>query len=92
MAAVLSSFLSTVIDQIINPIIVLLSAGAFIVFIWGVYRFIASAGDAQKREEGRSAISWGLIGLVIIFGAFGIIRVALVTFGVDVPDSFPSPN
>ena len=26
---------------------------------------------------------WGIIGLVIIFGAYGIINIALGTFGVD---------
>ncbi|OGG48513.1 hypothetical protein A3G63_03150 [Candidatus Kaiserbacteria bacterium RIFCSPLOWO2_12_FULL_52_8] len=77
---VLERFIAKVVTQIINPVILLLSAGAFIVFIWGVFEFIAHAGDVKKREEGRSAIFWGLIGLVIIFGAFGIINIALGTF------------
>lgn len=75
----LNSFLSKVVDQIINPIILLLAAGAFVVFIWGVFEFIANAGDEGKRVEGRRAIGWGLVGLVIIFGAYGIINVAINT-------------
>lgn len=78
----LNSFVSKVIVQIINPIILLLAATAFVLFIWGVYEFILHAGDATKREEGRKAIFWGLIGLVIIFGAYGIINVALSTFSL----------
>ncbi len=77
---VLNQFLQKVVTQIINPIILLLSAGAFVVFIWGVFEFIRQAGDAKKREEGRAAIQWGIVGLVIIFGAYGIINVALGTF------------
>lgn len=77
---VLEKFLSKVITEIINPIILLLSAGAFVIFIWGVFEFVRNAGDATKRKGGREAIFWGIIGLVIIFGAYGIINIALGTF------------
>lgn len=80
---VLERFLGRVVVEIINPLIMLLAAGAFIVFVWGVFEFVRDAGDEQKREEGRRAIFWGLIGLVIIFGAYGIINLALGTFGLD---------
>ncbi len=79
---VLNAFLTKVVAQIINPVILLLAAGAFIVFLWGVFEFIRQAGDEGKREEGRHAIMWGLIGLVVIFGAYGIINVALGSFNL----------
>ena len=78
---VLNSFLAKVVTEIINPIILLLSAGAFVVFVWGLFEFIRP-GNAGKREEGRKAILWGIIGLVIIFGAYGIINIALGTFSL----------
>lgn len=79
---VLDQFIGKVVTQIINPIILLLAAAAFVLFIWGVFEFIAHAADETKRGEGRRAIMWGLIGLVIIFGAYGIINLALGTFGI----------
>jgi TRAP-type C4-dicarboxylate transport system permease small subunit len=79
---VLEQFLINVVREVINPVILLLSAGAFVVFIWGVFEFVMNAGDETKRKEGRNAIMWGLIGLVIIFGAYGIINVALGTFNL----------
>ena len=79
---VLNKFLDKVVVQIINPIILLLSGVAFVLFVWGVFEFIANAGDETKRGEGKKAIMWGLIGLVIIFGAYGIINLALGTFGI----------
>lgn len=79
---VLNEFLQKVVVQIVNPIILLLVAGAFVVFLWGVFEFIRQAGDEGKREEGKNAILWGLIGLVIMFGAYGIINLALGTFGI----------
>ena len=87
---VLNAFLSRVVAEIINPIILLLSAVAFVSFIWGVFEFIRNAGDETKREEGRSAIKWGLVGLVIIFGAYGIINLALSTFFSEVAPVTPS--
>jgi hypothetical protein len=81
--SVLNAFLLKVVTQIINPLILLLSAGAMVVFVWGVFEFILHAGDASKREEGRQAIFWGVIGFVIIFGAYGIINIALATFNLD---------
>ena len=80
--SVLTKFLNTVVVQIINPIILLLGAAAFILFIWGVFEFIVNAADEGKREDGKRAIMWGLVGLVIIFGAYGIINLALGTFGL----------
>ncbi len=82
MLAVLDKFLGRVVTQVINPIILLLAASAFVVFLWGVFEFIAHAGDEAKRSEGKSAILWGLVGLVIIFGAYGIINLALGTFNL----------
>ena len=81
--AVLNRFLDSVVREIINPIILLLAAAAFVLFIWGVFEFVAHAGDETKRTEGKKAIMWGLIGLVIIFGAYGIINVALGTFDLN---------
>lgn len=78
----LNNFLDKVVAQIINPIILLLAACAFVVFLWGVFEFIAHAGDETKRTEGKKAIMWGLVGLVIIFGVYGIINLTLGTFGL----------
>ena len=77
-----SNFLNAVIAQIINPLILLLIAVAFIAFLWGVFEFVMYAGDASKRAEGQQAILWGLIGLVIMFGAYGLINIAATSVGV----------
>lgn len=82
MLATLNTFLAKVVAQVINPLILLLAAVAFVLFFWGVFEFIMHAGDEGKRAEGKSAILWGIIGLVIIFGAYGIINIALGTFNL----------
>ncbi len=82
---VLLAFLNRIVVQIVNPLMLLLTAGAFVVFLWGIVEFMMGAADAAKRKTGRDAMLWGLIGLTIIFGAFGIINIALRTFSCDTP-------
>ncbi len=78
----LYKFVGRVVVQVINPLILLLAAGAFVLFIWGVFEFIRQAGNQTAREEGKKAILWGIIGLVVIFGAYGIINFALGAFNL----------
>lgn len=80
---VLNQYLSSIVVQILNPLILLMAGGAFVVFLWGVFQFILHADDDTKRAEGRSGMLWGLVGLFIIFGAYGIINIALRTFGLS---------
>ncbi len=81
--SVLYAFVGRVAAQIINPIILLLAAAAFVLFIWGVFEFVRQAGDVSKRKKGREAILWGLVGLLIIFGAYGIIDMAIGSFNLS---------
>ena len=81
--AKLNEFLGKIVTEIVNPIILLLAGAAFVLFIWGVFDFVAHAGDETKRTEGKRAIMWGLVGLVIIFGAYGIINIVLGTFSIQ---------
>ncbi len=75
-------WLVPLVREIVNPIILLLVAGAFVMFLWGVFNFIRNAGDATQREQGRNSIVWGIAGLVVMFGAYGIINIALTTFNL----------
>ncbi len=80
---VLNNFLSGVAREIVNPLILLLIAVAFVLFFWGVFDFIRNAGESEKRAEGQRAILWGILGIAIMFGAYGILRIGTDTFGID---------
>ena len=71
--ATFSAFLTQVESQILTPIITLLALGAFILFVWGVVEYIRNADNDEARKLGQQHIVWGLIGLVIIFGANALI-------------------
>lgn len=70
-------------DAILNPFITLLFAVAFVVFLWGVFEFIRGADNEDARKKGGKNIQWGIIGMVIMFAVYGIIRVILSTFGIS---------
>jgi hypothetical protein len=82
-------FLYKVNNLILNPIITLLFALATVYLIYGIVKFLSSdAGDkGSSREEAKKAILWGLVGMVIMFSVFGLIKFVLDTFGItqDVP-------
>lgn len=76
-------FLNKVQDAILTPIITLLSLGAFLLFIWGIVEFIAGSDNEEKRKAGQQHMVWGLIGLVIIFGANAIVSLMKATVGAS---------
>lgn len=72
-----------VINTVIVPIIIAL---AFLVFFWGVFKYLFWHGDnEEKRAEGRYFILWGVIGLVLIFSIWGIVNILLSTLGIAAP-------
>jgi hypothetical protein len=44
--------------------------------------FILHADDAEKRKTGQQHMIWGIVGLVIIFGANAIIAILKNTLGL----------
>ncbi|MDB5255266.1 MAG: hypothetical protein JWL92_642 [Candidatus Nomurabacteria bacterium] len=55
---------------------------AFVVFLWGVFKFVRSSEKTDK-EEGKQFIYMGLIGLFVMVSVWGIIRIVTTTFGLD---------
>jgi hypothetical protein len=81
-------FLNQVNKFILNPIIALAFAAAFLIFLYGVFEFISKAGEDKGRDEGKKKITWGLVGMFIMFSAYGIIHVILGTFGIQNPGTY----
>ncbi len=70
--------------NIINGVLVpVLFAISFIVFLYGVAKtYIFSHGDAEAVEEGHKVILWGLIGFAAMLSVWGLVNVAVNTFGL----------
>ena len=76
-------FVAIVNEVILFPLIALLSAVAFIVFLWGCAEYVMNANNSSARSEGVQHITWGIIGLVVMMSAWAILSIAAATFGLD---------
>ncbi len=79
----IAGFLNKINEFILNPLIVLVFAIALLVFFIGIFQFIASETADSKREEGKRKILYGLLGMFIMFSAYGLIHLLLGTFGIS---------
>ena len=52
----------------------ILTGLAFLLFFWGVAKFILSAGNQKELATGRSYMIWGIIALFILVTIWGIIQ------------------
>jgi len=78
-----ANFVAKINSIILIPLIALLSAVAFLVFIYGAAEYIMNAANDQAREEGKKHITYGIIGLTIMMSAFALLQLAAGTFGLD---------
>lgn len=66
---------------------------ATIVFLIGVIRFIASAGNPEARAKTQGILLWGIVGLAAMVAAWGVVQLAVDFFGVpsNAPEFVPPP-
>ncbi len=62
---------------ILQPIIYVLFALAFVIFLYGVVEFIANASNEERRTEGKRHMIWGALGLFLMFAVGGILRILI---------------
>lgn len=83
-------FLNRVNQIILNPLILLMFSLALVYFIYGIVKFLSLEAGDKARDEARKSIMWGLVGMVVMFSVYGLIRFVLDTFGIapsDIPAS-----
>jgi fumarate reductase subunit D len=80
-AATIDSIITTI-SNLANTLIPLFMVFAVAVFLWGIVRYITSAGDEEKQKAARGYIIYGLIGIFVMVAFWGIIEVVANTFGV----------
>ena len=61
-------------------------AVALVMFLWGVVQYVGKGDNEEARATGARHILWGLVGLFIMFGVFGIIHIILNTFSINDPN------
>jgi len=65
-------------SEILTPVVSLLFAIAILYFVYGVIDFIRNAGT-EKRAEGAQHIMYGIFGLFIMVGVYGLMNIICLT-------------
>ena len=78
---------------IFDTIIPLIFAVAIIYFLWGLTKFITTAGgDAEAHESGRNIMIWGVIAIFVMASVWGLVKILQNTFSVDDNTSVDVPQ
>lgn len=70
----IDNLIGNISDRILNPLVLLLAGIATIYFLWGVFEFIRDYDSPEERSKGARHMLWGVIGMFIMFSAFGIMN------------------
>ena len=79
-----TAFLTTILPNAIGLCFVIAAVIFLFMMITGGIQWISSGGDKQGLEAARGKISNALIGLVILFATFAIIRLIQTFFGIHI--------
>lgn len=90
-ASDISGFVNVIINIINNTLVPLILAVAFIVFIWGIFRFFIASNE-ETKEKGKDLMVYGLIGFVVIISVWGIVNLLVNTFNLDSRPNFNAPQ
>lgn len=76
------SLVDGMVSLVDTAVIPILFALAFIFFLVGMVRFFFSYNE-ENREKGRQFAVWGVVGLVVLFSLWGIVRLFLSVLGTS---------
>jgi phosphate starvation-inducible membrane PsiE len=82
LATTFQNIISTA-TQIVTALVPLLIAVGVVVFIIGVVKYISAGADAGKRTEGRNMMIYGVIGLFVMLGFWGLVNLLASTLNLD---------
>ncbi len=79
----LNSYAKSILAIINGLLVPVLLAIAFIVFLWGVFKYFVWGADSDTElAKGREFVLWGVIGFVVILSVWGLVALLGATFGL----------
>jgi len=81
-----------IVSTIIKLILVIAALIAFFFLVYGGIKWIISSGDKEQTAKAQGTITAALIGLVIVFAAWAIIRLLEAFFGFEILTKLTIPQ
>lgn len=69
------------VGKFLNAIVPVLVALGVVFFVWGVVMYVVSS-DEEAKQKGKMRMIYGIIGLAVIIGMWGLVNLLGRTFGV----------
>jgi len=70
------------IKDILNSIIPIIVSLGVVYFVWGIVQYVIADGEEAKKK-GKDRIIYGIIGLAVIVGLWGLVNILVNTFGLN---------
>lgn len=77
-----SDLIGRFVTYILNPIILVVFAAGFFLFMWGLVKFMWSLNSGKPDAEGKSHMLWGIVGMVVMVSVEGIVLMIDSTFNL----------
>ena len=77
-----STDIPTIIGNTITVVMGIIGSITFVVFVYGGFMWLTSAGSSEKIQKGVSAMVWAGIGIIVVFSSYAIITLILQSLGV----------
>ena len=77
--------------DILPGMVAVLVSVAVLVFVYGLMRFIANAGDEKVVTEGKKFMVWGVVALFVIIGTWGFVEILINMFDLTT-NATPPPQ
>lgn len=84
--------LGGIISAVINLLFIVAAVVAVVFLIWGGIRWIISGGDKTAVESARNTIIAAIIGLIVVFLAYFVLKFVFQFLGIPFLDTFNVPN
>ena len=81
-----------IITTVIKLVLVIAALIAFFFLVFGGIKWITSGGDKEGTAKAQGTITAALVGLVIVFAAWAIIKLLEVFFGIQILSSLNIPQ
>jgi uncharacterized membrane protein YjfL (UPF0719 family) len=69
------------IGQIINSLFGIIGSLALVMFVYGGLLWMTSSGSAEQVKKGKDIFIWAVVGLVVVFSAYSLVRFVIQGVG-----------
>ncbi|MBM3272266.1 hypothetical protein FJY94_03275 [Candidatus Kaiserbacteria bacterium] len=79
-----SDLIGRFVTYILNPLILLIFAAGFFLFMYGLVKFMFALRSGAPSQDGKQHMLWGIVGMFIMVSVEGIIYMIDSTFNLQV--------